>query len=138
VIARVSGPRKAFRQNFGTHLGYLLQVARCVNLHHLDCNVEVLVFALPDVGEPALARRCTRSIVANWDLQRSWNQCLSTTYFAQNTQTHLLMRWRQRIQCLLGKIRMSDLKLLDIFFLDARIGKYLIYHIDKVLGIFPT
>ena len=52
-----------------------------------------LVFTLPDIGVPAAVQRAIRSVVAERDLQRSWKQSLTATYFAKGAQTLFPEPW---------------------------------------------
>ena len=99
----VSRSTHNFSGNAETDTCDLDKVIPCVNPQHLDCNVTTMVFALPDIGEPATIQRGFQTIIAKWDLDRSREQSLATAYPTQSAQAFPPEPRYQGIQHLLGR-----------------------------------
>ena len=120
----------------GDHLCDLDQVACLVYLEHFDCNLAPLVLALPYFGKPTVIERGIHSVVAKWDLYRSWEQSLVAAYPAQCGQTPPSEPRRQAVQCLFVMRKLSSSWW--TYSSEIQVGKYLIYHVNKGLSIIPA
>ena len=87
------------------HLSNLIKITLRAYPQDLGCDAPTLIISHPHVCEPASVLRDFQSVVAKWDLERSWEQSPATAYMTQSAQTLSPEPWWEagEIQSLIGE-----------------------------------